>query len=133
MRQGHRQARRCRQALQQGFDAHEAQQQVALALRLPVAEVETRAEVLALALQHDQPGTLRLGLVQRRDQRLPQFGRQRVHLLGACERQHMPRALLVDMQNAAHAVAPFLTPRKAPSTSSLCSPSAGGRKRSAVV
>ena len=98
--------------------------QVALAVRFPIAEVEACAEIAALALEHDGARLLGLRLIHRRDQRLDQPGRQRVHLVGraSVSRCSAPRRSTRRPSVSVMSLMPVCAARSAPSTS-LCSPS----------
>ena len=76
MRQHQRFERRVMHRLQQRLDAEEAQRQIAFAVILIAAEIKPRAEMIARAVEHQQPRAVGVGVIDGVDQRVHQRGRQ---------------------------------------------------------
>ena len=87
---------------QQGLDAHQALQQVAIAAVVQVRQVQPGAEVAAFTAQHQGvAGAVGAGGVHRVDQGLDEVGAQRIAALCAAQRQ---RGDAVGVCAAQHAV-----------------------------
>ena len=72
VRQRQRFKRRVMQRLQQGFNADQAQGEIAFALILIAGEIKARAKMMACAVQHQQARAVALRVIHRVEQRFDQ-------------------------------------------------------------
>ena len=88
--------------LQQRLDAEEAQREIAFALLLIPAEIKPRAEMIARAVEHQQPRAVGAGVFDGVDQRVDQPRRQRIGLGRAVQRQAGEVAVVFADEVVAH-------------------------------
>jgi hypothetical protein len=130
---------RVRDTLQQPLDPQQLVDKVGIALLVEIAEIEAGAEMLAFTGEDHEPYLLGFGVIERRKQRLDQRVAQCIGARRTCQFQLENGALPFNLQlfrrlHSAHSAAAALPLR--PSShriSSLCSPSAGGRRRTGMI